>query len=106
MEIRTPALTLKGLRPGPLDDGGVLSGRYCNTALITGQAIGVVLFDTKGAKEKPWRLAFEPLYCSLVSYSSSRWFLSATMSTLVRLNSTAGLSIFRAGIRMDVSEVL
>ncbi len=23
MEIRTPVLTLKGLRPGPLDDGGV-----------------------------------------------------------------------------------
>ena len=24
MEIRTPVLTLKGLRPGPLDDGGEL----------------------------------------------------------------------------------
>ena len=24
MEIRTPVLALKGLRPGPLDDGGVL----------------------------------------------------------------------------------
>jgi hypothetical protein len=23
MEIRTPVLTLKGLRPGPLDDGGL-----------------------------------------------------------------------------------
>lgn len=40
MEIRTPALALKGLRPGPLDDGGVLSGRDCNTAFSTGQAIG------------------------------------------------------------------
>ena len=26
MEIRTPALALKGLRPGPLDDGGLSSG--------------------------------------------------------------------------------
>ena len=26
-EIRTPVLTLKGLRPSPLDDGGVSSGR-------------------------------------------------------------------------------
>ena len=25
MEIRTPVLTLKGLRPGPLDDGGLHS---------------------------------------------------------------------------------
>jgi hypothetical protein len=24
MEIRTPVLTLKGLRPGPLDDGGLM----------------------------------------------------------------------------------
>ena len=25
-EIRTPVLALKGLRPGPLDDGGIESG--------------------------------------------------------------------------------
>ena len=25
-EIRTPVLALKGLRPGPLDDGGVQAG--------------------------------------------------------------------------------
>ena len=30
MEIRTPVLTLKGLRPGPLDDGGNLGGRLCD----------------------------------------------------------------------------
>ena len=30
-EIRTLVLTLKGLRPGPLDDGGVkLNGQYDN----------------------------------------------------------------------------
>lgn len=38
-EIRTPVLALKGLRPGPLDDGGWrLSGEHCNTAFHTGQA--------------------------------------------------------------------
>ena len=30
-EIRTLVLTLKGLRPGPLDDGGIkLNGQYSN----------------------------------------------------------------------------
>jgi hypothetical protein len=29
MEIRTPVLALKGLRPGPLDDGGLGSADEC-----------------------------------------------------------------------------
>jgi hypothetical protein len=38
-EIRTPVLALKGLRPGPLDDGGN-NGRYFTKHSQTGQAIG------------------------------------------------------------------
>ena len=32
MEIRTPVLTLKGLRPGPLDDGGLHSAHRSTLA--------------------------------------------------------------------------
>ncbi len=38
MEIRTPVLALKGLRPSPLDDGG--SEKNFNKGLSAGQAIG------------------------------------------------------------------
>ncbi len=38
MEIRTPVLTLKGLRPGPLDDGGLLRLGDFITPYLTGQA--------------------------------------------------------------------
>jgi hypothetical protein len=34
-EIRTPVLALKGLRPGPLDDGG--EGQYSNITHFMGQ---------------------------------------------------------------------
>ncbi len=37
MEIRTPVLTLKGLRPGPLDDGGGTKRRDFTTPEDSGQ---------------------------------------------------------------------
>ena len=37
-EIRTPVLGLKGLRPSPLDDGGVHSGGDFTIPDLTGQA--------------------------------------------------------------------
>ena len=37
-EIRTPVSGLKGLRPSPLDDGGVFSGRILSFSPLTGQA--------------------------------------------------------------------
>jgi hypothetical protein len=37
MEIRTPVLTLKGLRPGPLDDGGGTKRRDFTTPADSGQ---------------------------------------------------------------------
>jgi hypothetical protein len=49
MEIRTPALALKGLRPGPLDDGGLFPERQdFITGIQNGQAIflGTLHFDT------------------------------------------------------------
>ena len=39
-EIRTPVLALKGLRPGPLDDGGLFSGRILPS---TGYQVKVIL---------------------------------------------------------------
>ncbi len=36
MEIRTPVLTLKGLRPGPLDDGGIFHRSLTSAMLICG----------------------------------------------------------------------
>ncbi len=36
-EIRTPVLALKGLRPGPLDDGGLFSDRYSIRGNNSGQ---------------------------------------------------------------------
>jgi hypothetical protein len=37
MEIRTPVLTLKGLRPGPLDDGGGNKRRDFTIPTLNGQ---------------------------------------------------------------------
>ena len=81
MEIRTPALALKGPRPGPLDDGGILWTERQDFTIPsrTGQAIDQTCF------------------LSVISASKSTWR---------RLNRMAGLSMRSCGIRMAVSVAL
>ena len=58
-EIRTPVLTLKGLRPGPLDDGGVFySGQDFIIPLMNGQALNRINPQFFGSLERA-----DPLDC-------------------------------------------
>ena len=63
--IRTPAPGLKGLCPGPLDDGGVFSDEtYCNRGRASAQKAGLSLYraglgqpaDAAGHRRPPCRL--------------------------------------------------
>lgn len=61
-EIRTPVLTLKGLRPGPLDDGGVCFFKRadCIIQLRVGQGkfVYLALYVLPQSTPRPRRKAF------------------------------------------------
>jgi hypothetical protein len=67
-EIRTPVLTLKGLRPGPLDDGGVCFFKRadCIIQLRVGQ--GERILNTTDMKEERVKLSS----CSLCTLQEAR----------------------------------